>query len=113
MSPRTEPRTDGPRAPRGTRRGPLTAFFAGAGRAVRRWLPVAAPLALFAQVSLLGLRPALAERRHLARMASEIEARHAADLDLQQELALRCDARLDPIFRERQRRLGVGPWSER
>ena len=73
-------------------------------RGVLGWLPLAIAMGLFAQFSLGGLRPALAERHHLARMRTEMELRHAADLAIYGELDLRHRARMDPIFRERQRR---------
>jgi len=75
------------------------------------WLPVAVPMVLFAQISFRGLRPALHEREHLALMREEIEARYDADLALYDDLGRRHRARLDPVFRERQRRLSQGPWT--
>lgn len=77
------------------------------------WLPVAIPLGLFAQIALFGLRPALAEREHLARMRVEVETRHEQDMELYDELGRRYRARHDPVFRERQRRLAQGPWVTR
>lgn len=77
------------------------------------WLPVAVPMVLFAQIALHGLAPALHERDHLALMREEIEARYEADLALYDDLGQRHRARLDPVFRERQRRLEQGPWSGR
>ncbi len=65
------------------------------------WLPVLALFALFLQLALLGLRPALAERERLARESQRIGlreselARHAKQLD--SELG----ALHDPIFAER------------
>ena len=91
---------------------------ASVGRRVARglfgWLPLCVSLGVFAQLALLGLRPALAERAHLARMRELVELRHQADFALHDELALRERAREDPIFRERRRRLDGGPsWAGR
>jgi hypothetical protein len=76
-------------------------------------LPVAIPLGLFAQIALLGLRPALAERAHLERMQEEMQSRLEADESLHEELSLRRAAREDPIFRERQRRARALSWTAR
>lgn len=80
---------------------------------VAYWLPVLVPLGLFAQIALLGLRPALAERAALERMQAHMQARLEADQALHDELELRREAREDPIFRERQRRLRLAAPAER
>lgn len=70
-----------------------------------RCLPVLVPLAMFAQVALLGLRPALAES---ARLSAE-EERMVDRYDLAKQQALELDrvlrAQRDPIYLERERRL--------
>jgi hypothetical protein len=68
------------------------------------WLPVLGPLALFGQISLLGLRPALCERERLAEAEVALEARYRADLTEHDAIAANLRARRDPIFLERQRR---------
>jgi hypothetical protein len=85
-----------------------------AARGLFGWLPLCVGLGVFAQLALCGLRPALAEREHLARMRELVELRHSADFALHDELALRERARQDPIFRERRRRIDGGPsWAGR
>ena len=78
-----------------------------AGRALRgvlHWLPVVLPFVLFAQVSLLGLAPALEERARLAgeerRQTARAERLHATYGALERQAR----AFADPIFRERVRR---------
>ena len=68
------------------------------------WTPVLVCMVLFAQVSFLGLRPALCERRRLADSQTMLEARHARDLALRDQATLSLRVRADPIFLERQRR---------
>ena len=68
------------------------------------WAPVLVCMVLFAQVSFLGLRPAMCERRRLAEAERSMEARHAQDLALHDAVATGLRARSDPIFLERQRR---------
>ena len=79
-----------------------------AGR-VLHWLPVAAAMILFAQVALLGLRPAISERRRLSEAEVVLRERHARDQSLARAIDAELRARRDPIFRERQRRLRTGP----
>jgi hypothetical protein len=74
------------------------------GGRVLYWLPVLGPLALFGQISLLGLRPALCERERLAEAEVALEARYRADLTEHDAIAANLRARRDPIFLERQRR---------
>jgi hypothetical protein len=69
------------------------------------WCPVLVCMVLFAQVSFLGLRPALSERRRLSEAEAMLEARHARDLELRDQATLGLRVRGDPIFLERQRRL--------
>ena len=69
------------------------------------WAPVIAVLILFAQVSFLGLRPALAEAGRLAEAEVVLTARHARAMALNREIQLQLVARQDPVFRERQRRV--------
>jgi hypothetical protein len=71
---------------------------------VAYWAPVIAVLILFAQVSFLGLRPALAEAGRLAAADEVLTARHARALALNREIQLQIVARQDPVYRERQRR---------
>ena len=69
------------------------------------WLPVFVALALFAQLALRGLRPAVSEHRRLVEAEQVLERRKARDLALHDQIALELRARRDPIYRERQRRL--------
>jgi len=69
------------------------------------WLPVFVALALFAQLALRGLRPALSEHRRLVEAEQVLERRKARDLALHDQIALELRARQDPIYQERQRRL--------
>ena len=71
---------------------------------VAHWSPVLVCMVLFAQVSFLGLRPALCEKKRLAEAQAAMDARHARDLALYEAVAVRLRARSDPIFLERQRR---------
>jgi hypothetical protein len=74
------------------------------------WSPVAIAMVLFAQVSFRGLRPAWCERARLREAAVMMEARHARDLALRDEISRSLRARSDPIFLERQRRMRLhGP----
>jgi len=68
------------------------------------WLPVLGPLALFGQISLLGLRPALCERARLSEAEVALETRYRTDLAEHDAIAANLRARRDPIFLERQRR---------
>jgi len=69
------------------------------------WSPVFVCMVLFAQVSFLGLRPAISEHRRLSEAQAMLEARHARDLALRDQATLGLRVRADPIFLERQRRL--------
>ena len=74
-------------------------------RALVYWLPVLVVMVLFAQVALLGLRPAVCERRRLSEAETALRQRHERDLGLRAKYAVNLAARQDPIFLERQRRL--------
>ena len=74
-------------------------------RRVVYWSPVGICMVLFAQVAFLGLRPAWCERGRLIEAEGMMDARHARDLDLRAEIQRSLQARNDPIFLERQRRM--------
>lgn len=88
-------------SPAQTRTERAYAFLARVGY----WSPVIAALVLFAQVSFLGLRPALAEAQRLSDAEVVQSARHARALATNQAIRVQLAARNDPVFRERQRRL--------
>ena len=69
------------------------------------WAPVFVPMVLFAQVSFLGLRPALCEKDRLAAAEVVLRERHGRDVELATEIQAHVRARQDPVFLERQRRL--------
>ena len=69
------------------------------------WLPVLAVVILFAQVSFLGLRPALSEARRLAAAEEVLTARHARACQVNRDMQAQLAARQDPVYLERQRRL--------
>ena len=71
------------------------------------WSPVFAALVLFAQVALLGLRPAVSESRRLADAEIMLVERHERAVAENNAVSAQLLARQDPIFRERQRRLRV------
>jgi hypothetical protein len=91
-------------AARAERRARALATARTLARSVAYWTPVWLPLVLLAQIAFLGLRPALNERRYLARKEAEMERRYAADLALRRELAAELAAHRDPIYRERVQR---------
>ena len=68
------------------------------------WSPVAAATVMFAQVALVGLRPALCERERLDAAERALRERHEGDVALCADISAQLDARSDPIFLERQRR---------
>ena len=84
-------------------RGKLSAAVIGAE--LVSWLPLAALLALLAQVGIRGLRPAMAEQGQLRIKEEQLEAQYAAAVDQQLELEMRIKAQDDPIYLERMRRL--------
>lgn len=69
------------------------------------WTPVWIPLALFAQVALLGLRPALAERARLERAAAVVVERNRTTGEELGRLESGLAAWHDPVYRERRRRI--------
>jgi hypothetical protein len=69
------------------------------------WSPVFAALVLFAQVALLGLRPAVSESRRLADAEVMLVERHERAVAENNAVSAQLLARQDPIFRERQRRM--------
>lgn len=74
------------------------------------WAPVLLTLALFAQVVLRGVRPALAERARLERAAAVLDERHARLRAQTDDLLALRRAHADPIYVERERRLlRLGP----
>lgn len=68
------------------------------------WLPLLALFGLFAQVALLGLRPAMAERARLAEQAAVVAAREARLVAENDVHRMRLAALSDPVFQERVRR---------
>jgi hypothetical protein len=68
------------------------------------WLPVFAPMVIFAQVALLGLRPALCERTRLEQAELALRERYERDAAQHEVIRANLRARQDPIFLERQRR---------
>ena len=68
------------------------------------WSPVWAVLILFAQVALLGLRPALAERDRLARERERLVERTDVRRGEHEHLLAQARALDDAMYRERVRR---------
>ena len=86
------------------------------GRLLRElmlWAPVWLPLALFAQVALLGLKPALAEERRLDEREVEVRARFERAVEQQNELQRILRAQEDPMYEARYERLRRAPESDR
>jgi hypothetical protein len=75
------------------------------------WFPVLAALLVFAQVSLLGLRPALRESARLA-TAEGLLDRYRAEEQRAHDLARVLRAQSDPIYLERERRALLDPESD-
>ncbi|MCC7011498.1 MAG: hypothetical protein IT454_02955 [Planctomycetes bacterium] len=73
------------------------------------WAPVWVPLALLAQVSIMGLGPALAERRRLDAAERALEERLERERATGSELERTLRAQQDPIYLERERRLLQSP----
>lgn len=73
-------------------------------RGVGYWLPVLIPLALFAQLALLGLRPGLSESARLAAAEERLVGEFEAELARAQHIGLVLRAHSDPIYLERERR---------
>ncbi|HTF87023.1 MAG TPA: hypothetical protein VK843_01350 [Planctomycetota bacterium] len=68
------------------------------------WLPVIAALAVFGQVAVLGLRPALAEDRRLADATQVLVDRYQSAVAESDRLARLLRAQQDPVLLERERR---------
>jgi hypothetical protein len=75
-----------------------------AGAAALGWLPALALFALFVQIALLGLRPALCERDRLAGQSEVVGAREARLVEANALHRTRLAALADPVFRERAAR---------
>lgn len=71
---------------------------------VRYWLPVLLPLLLFAQLALLGLRPALSESARLAAAEERLVHEFESELARSQTIGAVLRAQADPIYLERERR---------
>jgi len=69
------------------------------------------PLVLLAQIGILGLRPALAEERHLERSEERLQVRYERVAERQHELQEILRAQSDPVYQERERRLWRAPVS--
>ena len=67
-------------------------------------MPVAIPLVLFAQVALLGLRPALAEKARLELEEERMLERLKKAKQTHEEYDIALRAFTDPIYRERERK---------
>ena len=68
------------------------------------WLPVIAALAVFAQVAVLGLRPALAEERRLGDATEVLVGRYQGAVEESARLGRLLRAQQDPVLLERERR---------
>ena len=68
------------------------------------WLPVIAALAVFGQVDVLGLRPALAEERRLADATQVLVDRYQDAQSESERLGRLLHAQQDPVLLERERR---------
>ena len=68
------------------------------------WSPVWIPALLFWQISVGGLRPALAEQRRLDEESPAVEERHTATSEAFEEMSAERRAWEDPVYRERVRR---------
>ncbi len=86
-----------PVAPKGGSKGLLRVLIA--------WAPVWITFAVLGQVALLGLRPAMAERRKLAEAQTLLRARIEREEKQAAELERLQRAQNDPIFLERERRV--------
>jgi hypothetical protein len=68
------------------------------------WLPVIAALAVFGQVAVLGLRPALAEERRLGDATEVLVQRYQGAVEESARLGRLLHAQQDPVLLERERR---------
>lgn len=75
------------------------------GITLLRWLPVLAALGLLAQLSLLGLRPALAERSRLDAAEPSVVEHHAQARENFEQSSMELEAWSDPVYRARQARV--------
>lgn len=73
-------------------------------RQLLAWSPVLIAMVILAQVALLGLRPAVAERRRLAEAEQQMRARVEREERQARELERIERAQNDPIYLERERR---------
>lgn len=79
-------------------------------RALVYWLPVIVALCVFAQVAVLGLRPALLEERRLADATGTLVGRYDESVEESARLSRLLRAQKDPVLLERERRaLRVDP----
>jgi hypothetical protein len=85
------------------------AWLRSAGSRLVFWAPVWVPLAVLAQVALLGLGPALAESRRLDGAARDLSERLERERTAAAELQRLLRAQSDPIYLERERRLLRAP----
>ena len=83
---------------------PLLRLLGFAFRGLAAWAPVWLPLGMFAQIALLGLRPARLERDRLESAAPAVEARHAKIRDEWERMSAERAAWDDEVYRERWRR---------
>ena len=72
---------------------------------LRYSLPVLVPLALLAQVAILGLKPALTEHERLLREEVVVTERHMAAEQEYRTRQAEAEAWHDPVYRERLRRV--------
>ncbi|MBK7645372.1 MAG: hypothetical protein IPJ19_20435 [Planctomycetes bacterium] len=79
------------------------------GKRLRYWSPVFALMLLFGEVAFLGLRPALAESRRLDQSEPAVAERLARAQESRATMELQLEARADPIYQERLRRLRQFP----
>lgn len=73
-------------------------------RGLATWAPVWLPLGMFAQIALLGLKPARLERERLEAAAPAVEARHARIRGEWERMSTERAAWDDEVYRERWRR---------
>jgi len=87
--------------------------LARVARELFRWAPVWLPLALFAQVAILGLRPALSEERRLDAREIEVRARYERAVERRDELQRILRAQSDPMYEARWERFQPAPEDRR
>jgi hypothetical protein len=74
------------------------------GAVLRYWLPVIVALAVFCQVAVKGLRPALAEERRLEDATAVLLGRYGESVEESARLGRLLRAQRDPVLLERERR---------